>query len=125
MITWLLGLGLAGGSLALLFLPSAIRVLTPVLELAAQALAGYFRAAGHGLKTSNYGSWTLIGTAFVLGLLWTKNACTASYGPPRASLDVPASQSTFVRNQGRGSTTTTPEVVQSAKDVFCYWFGCL
>lgn len=130
MISWLLGVGLAGGAISMLILPSALKILTPVLQLAAEAVLNYFRAIGYGLKTSNYGSWTLIVTAFILGALWFNKACTASYRAPVASsVSTPAAKSSFVKNQGRGAVThiTKDESkwFETPRDIFCRYFGCI
>lgn len=40
MLSTLMGLGLAGGAIALMVLPGALKVLTPVLQLAAELSSG-------------------------------------------------------------------------------------
>lgn len=108
MMTWLLGLGLGGGAIAMMLLPGIIRVLTPVLTLAAEAALNYFRACWHGITTGNYGTWTLIITAFAAG--WFSATCP-EVGTKK---DTPAIA-------GKG-VVTAPE--GSAQNDFCHWFGC-
>jgi hypothetical protein len=122
MFTSLLGLGALGAFVAWVGL--APKVLEIVLELGKALIKGittYLSTLWTAITTATFAHWTLVLTAFAIGYLWTVSACTALPGAPEGLLG----SSGYSAPAGRGAVSTAPTVVQSVKDVFCYWFGCL
>lgn len=64
MFSWLLGLP---------FIGAAITILTPAFKGIVEGLVGWIKAMWHGVKTSNYGTWTLIFT--VAGMVYMFTPC--------------------------------------------------
>jgi hypothetical protein len=90
---WLLGIP---------FIGPLINILTPAVKGIVEGVVDWIKACWHGVKTSNYGTWTLILTACVL--TWTFTTCPTKVCPKeKASI----------------SKTSKGE---SAKDIFLDWF---
>jgi hypothetical protein len=126
-MTSLLGLGLLGGGLAFFGLvPKALEIALILLKAALEGLLAYLRTLWKAISESTYATWTLVGTAFVLGLYWSTSTCALE--APREAVHGQTSWSPIVTNQGRGAVlapSKAREAYMSAKDIFCHWFGCL
>lgn len=123
MLTTLLGLGFFGGAAFLGLMPKVLEIFLVLLKAALEGILAYFRTLWKAVSEATYATWTLVLTAAVVGYLWTSGtACTASYGAPKAILQGGG----YSSPGAQGGVATTPiDLVQSAKDVFCYWFGCM
>lgn len=125
-MSYLLGLLPVGGLALFLFAPKALEIVLILLTAALKGVLVYLQTIWKAISESTYATWTLVGTAFVLGLYWSTSAC--AIGGPRDVVYGQTYKSPIVTNQGRGAVlppSKDREAYMSAKDIFCHWFGCL
>lgn len=115
MFDWLIpSLGFAGVGLGLVYLMGGMKILdilSPAIKGIFEGIVTWANAVWHGVKTSNYGTWTLIGTAVALTYLLTPCPECKQVSAPKASISK--------------GVSTTPKTVTTTKDVTCHWLGCL
>jgi hypothetical protein len=102
MFTWLFAIPFIGT-----FLKAAVEILTPAVKGIVEGVKEWLSACWHGIKTSNYGTWTLLLTVAACVYIFTP--CPPSKPCPKASACVTSSKPVT-------SKATNP------KDTFLEWF---